>query len=179
MQSKKSGIIYTIGHSTRTLDDFINILQKLGITTVVDVRTIPRSWHNPQFNEAHLKVALHEYSIDYVHLTALGGLRHATRNSINTGWHNASFRGYADYMQTNEFENGLDKLIDLAKTNRIAIMCAESLPWHCHRSLIGDALLVRHFDVEDIYTKTSQKPHILTSFAKVHGTRITYPPTDN
>ena len=172
---KTKTIVYTIGHSTRTLADFINILQTFNIQKVVDIRTIPRSRHNPQFNETHLKKILPKHTIEYIHLAALGGLRHAHADSINMGWHNASFRGYADYMQTDEFKKAIEKLIALAEKKQIVIMCAEALPWHCHRSLVGDALLVRHINVEDIYTTSTVKPHKLTSFAKVRGTTITYP----
>jgi uncharacterized protein (DUF488 family) len=173
MEHKK--IIFTIGHSTRTLTDFIKILQTYNITEVVDIRTIPKSRHNPQFNEEHLKKILGHHHISYIHLADLGGLRHTRADSINTGWHNASFRGYADYMQTKEFEKGIEELCALAEKKTVVIMCAESVPWRCHRSLVGDALLVRHYDVEDIYSETNVKPHTLTSFAKVHGTSITYP----
>lgn len=170
-----SKTIFTIGHSTHTLAEFIEILQAYTITEVVDIRTIPKSRHNPQFNEEHLKKMLAHHHIGYVHLSDLGGLRHTTADSINTGWHNASFRGYADYMQTEEFEKGIEKLCSLAAKKTIVIMCAEAVPWRCHRSLVGDALLVRHYEVQDIFSKTNVKPHTLTSFAKVHGTTITYP----
>jgi len=167
-------IIFTIGHSTRKLADFIDILQEFDIQKVVDIRTIPKSRHNPQFNEEHLKTALHKHKIGYAHLKELGGLRHAHADSLNTGWHNSSFRGYADYMQTEEFEKGIEKLCKLAEKKRVVIMCAEAVPWRCHRSLVGDALLVRHYDVEDIYSKTSVKPHTLTPFAHVWRKKITY-----
>lgn len=170
--------IFTIGHSTRTLADFMSILQAFDIQEVVDIRTIPKSRHNPQFNEEHLKIMLPKHHIGYMHLTALGGLRHTNADSINTGWHNKSFRGYADYMQTPEFETGIEKLCALAQKKNVVIMCAEAVPWRCHRSLVGDALLVRHFEIEDIYNQTTAKPHTLTPFARVHGTTITYPTPD-
>jgi hypothetical protein len=168
-------IVLTIGHSTRTIEEFIGLLQAHGATCVVDVRTVPRSWHNPQFNKAALPRALKKARLGYVHLPGLGGLRHAKRDSLNVGWRNASFRGYADYMQTPEFEQSLEELIRLAKQGRIAIMCAEAVPWRCHRSLIADALLVRGIRAEDIMSPTRRQVHILTPFAKVRGTMVTYP----
>ena len=150
-------IVLTIGHSTRTLEEFIRLLQAHGATRVVDVRTVPRSRHNPQFNKTSLPRALKKVGLGYVHLPGLGGLRHAKRDSLNVGWRNASFRGYADYMQTPEFAQSLEELIRLAKQERIAIMCAEAVPWRCHRSLIADALLDRRFPLRaeaewDTYT---------------------------
>ena len=140
MPGLKPTVVLTIGHSTRTLDEFIGLLQAHAVTRVVDVRTVPRSRHNPQFNQDSLPDSLKKAGLGYVHLPGLGGLRHAKRDSINVGWRNASFRGYADYMQTPEFEQGLEELIHLAKQEQIAIMCAEAVPWRCHRSLIADAL---------------------------------------
>ena len=168
-------IVLTIGHSTRTLEEFIGLLQAHGTTRVVDVRTVPRSRHNPQFNKTSLPRALKKAGLGYIHLPELGGLRHAKRDSLNVGWRNASFRGYADYMQTPEFEQSLEELIRLAKQERIAIMCAEAVPWRCHRSLIADALLVRGIRTEDIMSPTRRQVHTLTPFGKVKGTRITYP----
>jgi len=139
------------------------------------VRTVPRSRHNPQFNKAALPRALKKSGLGYVHLPGLGGLRHAKRDSLNVGWRNASFRGYADYMQTPEFAQSLEELIRLAKQERIAIMCAEAVPWRCHRSLIADALLVRGIRTEDIMSPIRRQVHTLTPFAKVRGTMITYP----
>lgn len=167
--------IYTIGHSTHTIEEFIALLKHYEITELVDVRTIPKSRHNPQFNEKELAHALRSHHIGYRHEKHLGGLRHAQKDSINMGWHNASFRGFADYMQTDEFKNALEKLIDQSDHKTIAIMCAEAVPWRCHRSLIGDALLVHGIEVQDIYSLTSCKLHTLTPFAKVHEKTITYP----
>lgn len=177
MCSKKTQkmIIFTIGHSTRTIADFITILQEFNIQKVVDVRTIPRSRHNPQFNEEHLKNTLHKHTIGYTHVAALGGLRHTHKDSINTAWKNASFRGYADYMQTDAFKDAIQELITMAHQKTVVIMCAEAVPWRCHRSLIGDALLARGVEVEDIFSLTSVKPHTLTPWAVVHGANITYP----
>jgi uncharacterized protein (DUF488 family) len=171
--------VLTIGHSTHPIDEFVGILKAHGVETVVDIRTVPRSRHNPQFDRAVLPGLLADAGLDYVYLQELGGLRKAAKSSPNGGWRNASFRGYADHMQTPEFLVGLEKLIDLAGQRRVAIMCAEAVPWRCHRSLVGDALLVRAIAVEDIMTATSRKPEKLTSFAKVHGTEITYPPYDD
>ena len=168
-------IIYTIGHSTHPIEEFIAILKEYEITELVDVRTIPKSRHNPQFNDQELAHELRNHHIGYRHEKHLGGLRHAKKDSINLGWHNASFRGFADYMQTEEFANALQKLIEQAHHKIVAIMCAEAVPWRCHRSLIGDALLVHGIHVQDIYSLTSSKPHTMTPFAKVHGKNITYP----
>ena len=168
-------LVMTIGHSTRTLEEFIGLLQAHAVSLVADVRTIPRSRHNPQFNKDSLPGELKKAGLGYVHLPGLGGLRHAKLNSLNVGWRNASFRGYADYMQTPEFETSLEELIQLAKQKQIAIMCAEAVPWRCHRSLIADALLVRRIRTEDIMSPTRRQVHTLTPFAKVRGTMITYP----
>jgi uncharacterized protein (DUF488 family) len=168
-------LVMTIGHSTRTLEDFIGLLNAHGVNCVVDVRTVPRSRHNPQFNKDSLPDSLKRAGLIYVHLPELGGLRHARPDSVNIGWRNASFRGYADYMQTPEFERGLQELIGLAKRERVALMCAEAVPWRCHRSLIADALLVRGIRVEDILSATRHQIHTLTPFAKVCGTTVTYP----
>lgn len=167
--------VLTIGHSNRTLDEFVALLKTYSVTLVADVRTVPRSRHNPQFNKESLPRFLEDNGIGYVHLKSLGGLRHTTRESVNMAWRNASFRGYADYMQTPEFDAGVAELIKLAKRETVTIMCAEAVPWRCHRSLIGDALLVRDVGVKDIMSLKSCPPHKLTPFAKVRGTGITYP----
>jgi len=172
---RHSTVVLTIGHSTRTIDEFIGLLQAHAVSRVVDVRTVPRSRHNPQFNQDSLPDSLMKAGLSYVHMPGLGGLRHARRDSINVGWRNASFRGYADYMQTPEFEQSLEELIQLARQERIAIMCAEAVPWRCHRSLIADAVLVRGIPTEDIMSPTRRQVHTLTPFAKVRGTTITYP----
>ncbi len=167
--------ILTIGHSTHELTEFIRLLQAHEVAKVADVRTIPRSRRNPQFNHETLPEALKAVHIGYVHLPALGGLRHAHADSPNTAWRNASFRGFADYMLTPEFEHGLTRLIELAKKKRIAIMCAEAVPWRCHRSMIADALMVRGIAVAHITSAKHREPHRMTPWAKVEGTRITYP----
>ena len=167
--------VLTIGHSTRTLDTFIEMLCAHGVKHLVDVRTIPRSRHNPQFNRDTLPEALRLAGIAYTHMELLGGLRHARPDSPNAGWHNSSFRGFADYMQTPEFDAGLEKLMQLAARQQTAIMCAETVPWRCHRSLIADALKVRDVQVEHIMSTSRTQPHLLTPFAKVSGIHITYP----
>lgn len=168
--------IYTLGHSTLSSGDFLELLRHYGIDCLVDVRTIPRSLHNPQFSKEKLSPFLRVRRIKYLHLKELGGLRrHVKGEEANAGWRNASFRGYADYMQTAEFSAGVAKLVQLAQAKTTAIMCSEAVPWRCHRSLIGDAMLVRGFEVIDIFSTRSAKPHTLTPMAKVDGTRITYP----
>ncbi len=168
-------VISTIGHSTHPLDEFLRILNAHGIRQLVDVRTVPRSRHNPQFNRETLPASLKPAGISYQHMPELGGLRHAKPDSINTGWRNASFRGYADYMKTPEFHAGLDKLIAVASKAPTAIMCAEAVPWRCHRSLIADALTARGMEVREILSTSKAQVHALTSFAKVEGSEVTYP----
>lgn len=167
--------VYTIGHSTRALDALAALLRAHGITRLVDVRTIPRSRHNPQFNGDVLPDSLGAAGIAYVHMPGLGGLRHPRPGSPNTGWRTAGFQGFADYMATPEFEANLAALIDLAGREQVAVMCAEALPWRCHRSLIADALLVRGIPVEHIMSPTRRQPHLLTPWVRVDGTRIIYP----
>ena len=174
-QRSKEPIVYTIGHSTRPSDEFIQLLRSNGIRRVIDIRTIPRSRHNPQYNREALAPGLRAAGIGYVHLKKLGGLRHAKRDSLNLGWHNASFRGFADYMQTPEFEAGLERVIKLAETKPSALMCAEAVPWRCHRSLVADALVARRIKVEHIVSGAHTQPHKLTPFARVRGARVNYP----
>lgn len=169
-------LVCTIGHSTRPLETFLDLLRSNEIDHVLDVRTVPRSRHNPQFNQDALPPSLASIGIAYTHISGLGGLRHTGADSVNTGWHNLSFRGYADYMQTPEFAHNIDVVVALASAERCVLMCAEAVPWRCHRSMIGDALLVRGIRVEDIIGPKGRKPHNLTAFAVVDGTRITYPP---
>jgi uncharacterized protein (DUF488 family) len=169
--------IYTIGHSTHPIDEFIRMLQAHAITLLVDVRTLPGSRHNPQFNQDELQRSLQAHGIAYLHLKELGGRRHTTQDSLNTGWRNLSFRGYADYMQTDEFRAGLDRLVEQARTQPTVIMCSEAVPWRCHRSLIGDALIARGLRVMDIMSETSSRPHALTPWASVQGINVTYPGT--
>lgn len=171
----KTLTVLTIGHSTRTWKEFLELLRAHQVKRVVDVRSIPRSRHNPQFNREILRTKLRAARIGYVHLRKLGGLRRARRDSKNMAWRNASFRGFADYMQTAEFDAGLQRFIKLAEHARSTLMCAEAVPWRCHRSLIADALTVRGFRVEDIMGMKTARPHKLTSFARVRGKRVTYP----
>jgi uncharacterized protein (DUF488 family) len=168
-------VVFTIGHSTRTWKAFLELLRVHGIKRVVDVRSIPRSRHNPQFNRETLSMKLRSARIGYVHLRKLGGLRHARRDSPNMGWRNASFRGFADYMQTLDFDAGLGRFIKLAKQKKTALMCAEAVPWRCHRSLIADALVVRGIRAKDIISGKRSHIHLLTSFGRVQGKCITYP----
>jgi uncharacterized protein (DUF488 family) len=173
---ERSDPVLTIGHSTRTLEDFVHLLQAHGVEKVIDVRTIPRSRDNPQFNRETLPYGLREFGIGYMHMPGLGGLRHPRPDSPNLGWRNASFRGYADYMQTREFEAQLQELIKMTGQGLICLMCAEVLPWRCHRSLIADALIVRGIQVEHILSPTRHQAHLLTPWAQVMGTMLTYPP---
>ena len=167
--------VFTIGHSTRTEREFIELLQAHLVTGLVDVRTVPRSRRNPQFNRENLPAALEPEGIAYAHVAALGGFRRPSPDSPNKGWRNLSFRGYADYMQTGEFEEALMGLMNIAESRRVAIMCAEAVPWRCHRSLIADALLVRGVAVEEIIGWNRTQVHKLTSFAKREGESLTYP----
>jgi uncharacterized protein (DUF488 family) len=168
-------VVVTIGHSTRTLETFIHLLQTYEVKEVVDVRTVPRSRHNPQFNHESLPIDLKAAGMEYVHMPGLGGLRHPRPDSENTGWRNASFRGFADYMGTPEFENHLGELMKHAQRGPIALMCAEALPWRCHRSLIADALEVRGIKVDHILNSTHLQPHRMTPFAQVSGIHLVYP----
>ena len=170
-------VVFTIGHSIRPIEEFIGLLKSNGIRQLIDIRTIPKSRRNPQFSADNLAASLHSAQIGYVHLKALGGLRHPRKDSLNTGWRNASFRGYADYMQTNEFEVALDRAIALAQQEPTALMCAEAVPWRCHRSLVSDALVARGIEVREIVNESAPHQHKLTPFARVKGTRITYPKT--
>lgn len=169
-------VIYTIGHSNRPFAEFTALLSAHGVAQVADVRTVPKSRHNPQFNEARLGSSLKKRNIRYERLERLGGFRHAKKDSKNTGWHNLSFRGYADYMATDDFSRGLAALEALARTRPTALMCAEALPWRCHRSLIADALVKRGWDVLDIMSPSSASAHRLTPFLRMRRGVLTYPP---
>ena len=169
-------LVLTIGHSNRPIEEFVALLWSNEVARVIDVRTVPRSRHNPQFNRDDLPATLQSVGIGYSHLPGLGGLRRTQADSPNAGWRNLSFRGYADYMQSPEFEENVAQVVEMAKVERCVLMCAEAVPWRCHRSLVGDALLVRGVGVEDIIGPGQRRPHRLTRFARVAGTRITYPP---
>ena len=168
-------MILTIGHSTHPIGEFLGMLTAHGVELLIDVRTIPKSRRNPQFHQENLAAALEHAHLGYQHMPGLGGLRHPRKDSINTGWKNASFRGYADYMQTPGFEESLRRLMDAAGGRRIVIMCAEAVPWRCHRSLIADALAARGITVEHIMSKTSRKQHTYTPFARIENEKVTYP----
>lgn len=168
-------VVFTIGHSTRAIEDFIRLLNAHRVQRVIDVRTIARSRHNPQFNRDQLSLALHRARIHYRYMPGLGGLRRARSDSINVAWRNASFRGYADYMQTSTFRKSLDRCIALAKRERVVLMCAEAVPWRCHRSLIADALLARGIESSEITSGVRARRHSLTPWARVTGTQVTYP----
>jgi uncharacterized protein (DUF488 family) len=168
-------LVLTVGHSTRSIDDFIALLKAHGVERVVDVRTVPKSRRNPQFGQDALPGSLAAAGIGYTHMPALGGLRRPRPDSPNMGWRNESFRGYADYMQTAAFKKALEELIDLAGKQQVAAMCAEAVPWRCHRSLIADALIARGIAAEDLASPTRRTPHKLTPFARLRGTSITYP----
>jgi len=167
--------ILTIGHSTRPIDEFIELLRRNGVERLVDIRTIPRSRRNPQFNSEALAKSLEDKGIGYVHLKELGGLRHPRHDSLNTGWRNAGFRGYADYLQTAEFEEALRRLLELCEGKRCAAMCAEAVPWRCHRSLLADALVARGIPVEHILSGSRRDVHSLTPFARIENGRVIYP----
>ncbi|HEX6137099.1 MAG TPA: DUF488 domain-containing protein [Casimicrobiaceae bacterium] len=171
----KPSIVYTVGHSTRPIEAFIALLAAHGVTSLADVRTVPRSRHNPQFNAEALAASLAAHGIRYARFPGLGGFRRAGAGSPNAGWRNASFRGYADYMQTPAFAENLELLLALAREQTLAVMCAEAVPWRCHRSLIADALLVRGVRTEEIVSELKTDAHKLTPFACVEGTTITYP----
>jgi uncharacterized protein (DUF488 family) len=174
--SQTAPTVLTIGHSTRALEFFIRMLKAHEVTMVVDIRTIPRSRHNPQFNKETLPEKLKAAGIEYMHIPGLGGLRRPRQDSPNAGWKNASFRGFADHMQTEEFKDNLKTLINLAGQERCTLMCAEAVPWRCHRSLIADALVIRGIKVEHITSLSRTQPHKLTPFASVKDLHITYPP---
>jgi len=171
--------LWTLGHSTRPIDEFIGLLRAHQISLLVDVRTVPRSRYNPAFNRDTLAQSLRDTGLQYRHLPELGGLRKPKKDSVNDGWRNASFRGYADYMQTNEFMNALEELMAESRLQPSAIMWAEAVPWRCHRSLIADALVSRGWDVRHIMSPEKATPHVLTSFAHFEKGALIYPkPTD-
>lgn len=169
--------IFSIGHSTRPIEAFISLIQAHGVRTVADVRTIPRSRRNPQYGSDELAASLAAAHVDYVRIPELGGLRRRQPDSPNGGWRNSSFQGFADHMDSEAFELGLAKLLDLAATDGpIAMMCAEAVPWRCHRSLIADALTARRVSVRHITGPGTPREHTMTRFARVEGERVTYPP---
>lgn len=170
-----SPTIFTIGHSTRTFEDFVAILKSQGVQAIADVRLIPKSRRYPHFADSLLAEQLPKSDIRYLPFKSLGGRRRPSKDSVNVGWRNESFRGYADFMQTPAFVEALEMLMAEARQSVLATMCAEAVPWRCHRSLISDALLVRGWNVLDILSMTKATPHKLTPFARVEGVKITYP----
>jgi len=175
---KEAPLVCTVGHSNRPIEEFIDLLRRNAVEHVIDVRTVPRSRHNPQYGQDMLPPSLQSNAIAYSHLPGLGGLRKPRPDSSNLGWRNLSFRGYADYMQTSAFADNIDVVVKLAEARRCTLMCAEAVPWRCHRSMIADALLIRGLRVEDIIGPGGRRPHVLTAFAQVSGTRIHYPASD-
>ena len=170
--------LFTVGHSTRALNEFVQLLQANHVDLLADVRTAPGSRRLPHFAKAALAAELPPIGIEYVHLPELGGLRKAKGDSINAGWRNVSFRGYADYMQTDAFDAGLEQLMALAERHTLAIMCAEAVPWRCHRSLIADALTARGVEVLEIIGRGQPRLHSMTPFGRVRAGRVYYPPAD-
>jgi len=168
-------VLWTIGHSTKSLGEFVEILQAYEIKQLIDIRTIPRSRHNPQFNREALTASVTQAGLRYAHMSSLGGLRKPRKDSVNMGWRNTSFRGYADYMQTEDFQRAVDELTAQGATARTAIMCAEAVPWRCHRSLVADACVVRAWTVRHILSRVKADEHRLTSFARRNGKTLTYP----
>ena len=167
--------VLTVGHSTRSLEELVELLRHHGVELLVDVRTVPGSRRMPHFSKASLEKTLPAHGIAYMHMPELGGLRKPKHDSINMGWRNVSFRGYADHMQDDEFWEAISELERLASTKRLAVMCAEAVPWRCHRSLIADALTMRGDDVRHITGRGEPAVHTMTPFARVAGGRITYP----
>jgi uncharacterized protein (DUF488 family) len=168
-------VIYTIGHSTRSLDEFVGLLRTHEVVKLADIRSMPRSRRHPHFGIDALSVSLPEAGIAYRHFPGLGGHRKARSDSPNTAWRHEGFRGYADYMLTPEFERALDDLVVFAGDAATAIMCAEAVWWRCHRQLTADALMARGVEVRHIVSDRPAAPHALTEFARVDGGRVTYP----
>ena len=168
--------IYALGHSTRPIGEFVALLRSHGVRTLADIRTVPRSRHNPQFEQDALARSLAQARIRYAHLKDLGGLRRPRAESENAGWRNAGFRGYADHMATPEFDAGLEALRALASRGPVAVMCAEAVPWRCHRSLLADALFARGVVVEHVTGPARSRPHRPTAFAVFQGRSVRYPP---
>jgi uncharacterized protein (DUF488 family) len=167
--------VFALGHSTRPIEELLELLRAAGVRTLADIRSVPRSRHNPQYDGRALAASLAAAGVEYAWLRRLGGLRRPRRDSPNAAWRNDSFRGYADYMQTAEFAEGLRELAALARQGPVAVMCAEAVPWRCHRSLLADALLARGVVVEHVTGPGRTRPHRLTPFARVVGREVTYP----
>jgi uncharacterized protein (DUF488 family) len=168
-------MIFTIGHSTRTADEFLVLLDAYRVNALADVRTVPRSRRHPHFSADALVTLLPAHGIKYIHLAGLGGLRKPRPDSRNGGWRNAGFRGYGDHMQTAEFAAALDALVEFASDRQATVMCAEAKWWQCHRQLIADALVARHIEVRHILSVREAPLHQLTPFARVAGNAVSYP----
>ncbi|EJL03007.1 MULTISPECIES: DUF488 family protein [Pseudomonas] len=170
--------VYTIGHSTKTLDQFVDIVKGFSIGMIIDVRTVPRSRTNPQYNLDTFGQQLANVGIGHEQIAQLGGLRKKSRtvgDEVNSFWDNRSFHNYADYALSDEFEEGLDRLLELSRTQRCAIMCAEAVWWRCHRRIIADYLLLRGIEVIHIMDKDKSTKAVLNPAAKVTGLKLTYP----
>lgn len=167
--------VFTIGHSTRSLEELLELLRGFGATLLLDVRTVPRSRRNPQFDRSTLPAALEAAGMAYRHVPALGGLRKPRRDSVNVAWRNPSFRGFADHMQTPGFAAAVEEVLELARERRVVLMCAEAVPWRCHRSLIADALTARGVAVRHITGRGRDEAHRVTPWARIRGTTVTYP----
>ena len=170
--------IYTIGHSTRSFEDFLAVLRSFSIEAVADVRLIPKSRRHPHFADEFLAANLPREGIAYLPFKHVGGRRRPRKDSRNSGWRNESFRGYADFMETPAFAAALGELMEAARDRVVTTMCAEAVPWRCHRSLISDALLVRGWNVMDVMDVGKANAHKLTKFARVEGTDVWYPPEE-
>lgn len=168
-------MILTIGHSTRTAEEFVALLNAHGVRQIADVRTVPQSGRHPQFNRETLAKNLAAHGIGYRHFSALGGLRKPRADSINTAWRHPGFRGYADHMPTEEFCRGLSELLQFASSAPTSVLCAEAVWWQCHRRLLSDALVARGTPVYHILSTAAPKPHELSEFARVQDGAVTYP----
>lgn len=173
--SDAARVVMTIGHSTRSAEDFLALLQAHGVKAVADVRAVPKSRRHPHFAREALASFLAGHGVAYEHFPGLGGLRKPRPDSVNTGWRHPSFRAYADHMQSIEFRHALDALLMFAENSLTAVMCAESQWWQCHRQLIADALVARGIEVRHIMSPRSAPAHQLTSFARIDGARVWYP----
>ena len=170
--------VWSLGHSTRTFEAFLALLTAHGIQRLCDIRTVPQSRRHPHFGKETLAAALSAEGIAYSHMPGLGGLRKPRPDSTNTAWRHSGFRGYADYMLTPAFATAVDDLIGVAGEERVAVMCAEAVPWRCHRQLLADALVARGVEVREIESATRTRPHTLTEWARVDGERVSYPGVD-
>jgi len=167
-------MLWTIGHSTRSIDEFIEALKFFEIQTLADVRSFPGSRRYPQFNKENLRASLAEAGIGYIHLPELGGRRRAKADSLNMAWQSKTFRGYADYMETEAFQKGIARLLEAARERRTAIMCAEAVWWRCHRSLISDYLKANGVEVIHIMATGKSEPHPFTSVASIVDGKLSY-----